>query len=338
MEARWTLGLLLVTALMAGCIGGDATDEPVLKNRAEVTGSSGGIQGVVTDPAVQPIEGATLTLVETSASTRTASDGSFAFSNVLPGVYTIRADAPEFISAQVEAVVRAGEVSVTDVILANLPSTLPYSQQIEFTGFVECSVATPVILFSVCSFVNSNLGSNVTNDHFTFPFVLDPAPWQIVAELSWQAGQPLASEITMLLENPDHFNDNGRLFGRETGLSPLILRVDRAKIHEMDANFTAVCEGEEEPVGSRSPDQYCLPSYAEEGGDLYTRLFVWFYGDAPTGLALQQRYDLIITTFHHAPACADYSMLLGNTCPQPELPAEEDLGEDAEAEEEEESG
>ena len=75
-----------------------------------------GLTGVVEDPSGAVIPGATLTLVDgtTGEARRTASDGSgrFRFENVLPGSYTLRAQAEEFQTLELPITVGAQPMEI----------------------------------------------------------------------------------------------------------------------------------------------------------------------------------------------------------------------------------
>lgn len=347
MQRSWMLALLLLGAALSGCVGADdeQTSDVDLQNKARATSDTGGIQGVVTDPAIQPVEGATVTIQELGRSTETATDGSFAFSEITPSTYTLEITADGFLSTDRQIDVRADDVLNVDVVLTNRPSITPYSQQIEFKGFVECSLATPVVLVAVCAIPNSVLsfvtgGGNATNDRFLFTFPIEEDPWQMVTEVRWDAGQPLGESLSMIVEPDGLPNDDKTEFGGLRGTSPLIYSTDRARFAEVDLNTTKVCNEELDPESdfSASRESYCNRAYIDEGGLVWVRLFVsntdlTGQGVPTGGVAVQQSYDLVVTTFYHAPACEDYSLFEQNTCAQLDTPPEPDpadsVGEDA---------
>ena len=313
---------LLAAAPLTGCIGGDdGTPEKLLKNRATVSDTAGGIEGLVTDPAVQPVEGALVTVVESGATGRTASDGSYAISNVLPGTYTVLFESEGFVGTQQEIVVRSGQVSTLDVLLAHLPSVQPYVQQIEFTGFVECSAAAVLYSVAACGLVNLVGGGNTTNDRFMFTWDVDPNLHQVVAEISWDPNTALGDRLSFSVEPLGIPNEGQTTYASGSGTGPLVLTADLTRIHEVDVNMTAICNGEKEPtseIAPSSPEAYCRPPLFEEGGGMQARIFVSGFSGAPVpiGVAAQQEYHVLITMFHHAPACEDYSIFLSNECPQ----------------------
>ncbi len=350
MPRQTVLALTLAAALLfAGCLGIGGDDEadsqdPELQSKARTTADTGGIQGVVTDPAIQPIDGATITLSQTGDATQSAQDGSFAFSEVQPASYTMRIEADGFIGTEQEVTVRSGQVSTIDIIIAQKPSIEPFSQAIEKAGFVECSVRAGVG-FAACAVPNLLLGNNATNDKFLFDFPLESNPWQMVSEMSWDANQPLGSTLDLIIEPNGISNDVRTEFGSTLGESPLVINTDRKRFAEIDLNTTRICNGEMDDPGPISPNReaYCNRNYVEEGGEGQARVFVSGPIAVPVpgtpqtnpvtlrvGFAVQQEYDLVITAFYNAPACEEYSIFNGNTCDQMSSPPEQDPADEVE--------
>ena len=87
--------------------------------RAQISSSTGAIQGSVTDPQNSAISGAkvvlTNTATESSAETTTLGDGTFVFPLLVPGKYNIRVTAQGFESSQLDGVT----VEITRVTNAN---------------------------------------------------------------------------------------------------------------------------------------------------------------------------------------------------------------------------
>ncbi|MGH2669815.1 MAG: carboxypeptidase-like regulatory domain-containing protein, partial [bacterium] len=272
--------LLLAVPLSAGCLGGDdasAEERVRLKNRAAVSDRAGGIEGLVTDPAIAPVAAADVFVIQTGATTSTADDGSFAFSNVAPGAYTLQVSAEGYIGTELPVEVLAGRVSTVDIILAVLPSTLPFFQTREFTGFVECSVRTPAVGVAVCAIPNTELGGNVTNDRFLFSWPVEPDLWQLTAELSWEANNPAAAWMSFPIEPIGIPNEGQTFYARGFATTPIVHNVQRDRILEVDANMTAICNGELAPDGTlapQEPDAYCRDPLVEAGGEIWARIFV----------------------------------------------------------------
>jgi len=117
----WILSLLVVAAVMV----------PSLMAQSTI---SGDLTGTVTDPSGAVVSGATVTLKsDASGQTRTTtsgSNGTYRFSLLAPGNYTITVSAPNFSKAQSKAAVNVGQATIADVKLAVGTA----SQTIEVTG------------------------------------------------------------------------------------------------------------------------------------------------------------------------------------------------------------
>lgn len=327
------IALILVTPALTGCLGFGGEDGGQdggleTKSRADVSSQTGGIEGVVTDEAIQAVENANVTLVEIGEETQTAADGSFAFSKVQPGSYTIKVEAGGFISTERTVEVSQNEVSTLEIVLAHEPTVQPYSQQFEFKGFLECSTHTVVVGIAVCSIPNIFF-ENSTNDRFIFFHETEPNAWQMVTELQWEPTQPTAERMVLIVEPEGIYNDNDVTFAEDEGSGPIVLNTGRERMVEVIENLQSTCE-EEDATGSN--EEYCNRRYIEEGGTLAIRVFVEGMqqfstpeGNVSTvGVALQQPFTIINTIFYNTPACEDYSVFEDNTCPQQKAPPEDD--------------
>jgi len=85
---------------------------------------TGTIQGTVRDSDGNPIEGARLTFhskdTETSGQTRTAKDGTYTSEALPPGVYTVRADAQDYLLAETSVTVQTGAAATADFKLEEI--------------------------------------------------------------------------------------------------------------------------------------------------------------------------------------------------------------------------
>src|SRR5688572_994249 len=92
--------LCTVLLLLAGCAepAGPDADTPA-GSEVLFSDESGAIEGVVTDDALSPIAGATVTILETLETALTQEGGKFQFSNLAPGTVSIAVEAPGFQAA-----------------------------------------------------------------------------------------------------------------------------------------------------------------------------------------------------------------------------------------------
>ncbi len=313
--------LLLAAPLLGGCLGGadgEGEDQAALtKQRADVNDRLGGVEGVVTDEAIQPFEGANVTLEETGTSVRTDTDGSFAFSLLEPGTYTISVRGQGLVSSQQIIDVTAGEITPVDFILTRTFTDQPFTQQQEWAAFIECGAATSNPVFSltvaVCSVPNSvleevGLGGNATNDEFITSLEFEAPLETLVWEAKWSGGGPLANSLWMAADIQGHAqltSGNWTVFVDTAVESPFLTRVNRTTLDEISAFFSEECEA--------GGDSYCGYAFEEQGWPITFRTFTspdCLPGASPVSACtpIQLRVDHVFTSFYNAPAPEGYSV------------------------------
>ncbi len=323
----WLLAVVLVTAGMAGCLGGDdQTGQGDLQQTAVADADTGGIQGVVTDTAVQPVEGANVTLVETNQTVQTASDGSYAFSQVPPGTYTVAFRADAFVSTSKEVSVQVNEISTLDVLLSHLQSQSPFTQVFELQGFFECGVEVgwnvsqappPADYFflgvAVCAYPNSIMedltgSGNATNDKFAHVFELEAPIDTMVYEMTWEASTQFSQWMTTRVEVEGFANSQNGTFFRTQGPSPIHVRLEKDVFEETSEVYQQACE--------EGNDDYCGYSFWDSGWPLQSRVFPAWQCASETGggcVAAQQEFTHLITAFYNQEAPPGYSVVEGNS-------------------------
>ncbi len=322
------LSALLLTTALAGCLGGDedSSGDQVLKEQAKAGDRTGGIQGVVTDTAIQPVEGANVTLLEIDQTATTASDGSYAFSDLEPGTYTVSVNASGFVSTRNETQVSAGQVNNVDFLLTHLQSTEAYTQVFELKGFFECGAEAGwdlrdeapdnpapfdggrYFFLGVAACAGANIAGNTTNDKFMHIFELDPPLNTVIYEMQWEANSQTSEWLGTQLEVEGFSNDAIGRFWRHQGPSPVYERLDEPVWENLSANFTEACEN--------GTDDYCGYSFRDEGWPLQTRVFpAWQCQtqDAGACVVAQQEFTHYISAFYNAPAPEGYSIVNGTT-------------------------
>ncbi len=322
--------LLMAIALLAvgltGCIGGDDSDEPLQKERADVTADLGGVEGVVTDDAVQPVEGANVTLQELDRTTQTASDGSYAFSKIEPGAYTVVFRSDGFITAQETVTVQAGQAAILDVILTHAASQQAFMQQQELAGFIECGLgwetdpnplpgATSNAV-AICA-VPQGLpgGENSTNDRFSHLFELEAPLDTMVYEISIPGdGGPAGSTVLSLdmwIEG-FVFEERANVFDNVDAQDGHLIRVEQGDWDQISQNFTETCAGSN---GTEADDTFCGYNFRDRGWPLVVRAFAdGSCIDAPASACapIQQDFTHFISAFYNQPAPEGFSVLEGS--------------------------
>lgn len=338
------LALALLAPALAGCLGvggdddGSGSDGLDTKSRAEVTSDEGGIEGVVTDPAVQAVEEASVSLEELGVSTTTQDDGSFAFSNVQPGAYTLNITKDGFIPTERSIEVDAGTVATVEVVLTHQPTTTPYMQQFEFKGFMECSAGVAggafILSSNVCS--EGPLG-DATNTETVFTHEIQPNPWQIVTEVDWEPATPISDRFWLSAETIGFSNAWKVAYTNVQETAPIVSVTDRQDLTNIARNFTAICEGEEDPetTSNQASDAYCNHDPIDAGAEIYVEVSAQSGGQTTVntpdplfpvgvGASVQQDFTIFQTVFYNAPACEGYSIIEDNRCDQMDAPPEED--------------
>lgn len=328
MRAR-LLALLLLLPALAGCFGSDeASQGQGNLNSAQVDRDTGGIEGIVTDPAVQPIQGANVTLVELNRSATTAEDGSYAISRVEPGSYTLRVEAERFLPQEQEVDVSVGSVEQVDVILAHERFREPFQQAIEMKGFVECGIGwkqevvpAPSSLLrdsalAACAVPNLLLpGGNATNDRFLHRFQLEPPLTEVVYELAWDEGTtPATAPPLRTIMEVQGFINAGNLsrIMDVRGHSPIRVDLTKADWDGLEQNFTDKCNGEN---GTEQDDDWCGMNFRSTGWDMVLRVFATgdcFSTPAAGCGVVQQEFTHFVSAFYNQPAPEGYGLTDGS--------------------------
>ena len=131
---------------------------------------TGTIQGTVRDSDGNPVEGARVVYrskdTETSGQTRSAKDGTYASEALPPGVYTVRADAQDYLLAEVSVTVQANASATADFKLEEI-NPGPARQESKIAGDVVNTL--PINGRNYLSAARTEAGSQVVDGG-----VLDP--------------------------------------------------------------------------------------------------------------------------------------------------------------------
>lgn len=136
----WTLTLVMVSVTLAGCAG-DADPSGIRSTDdaagpAEVTHTTGGIEGQVLDDEARPVVAAVVELVKTGNTTKTDAQGRYSFSNLDPGTFELRITRGGYEGEGRTVQVVAGQVAQANVILTLLAFDVPYSELQLFEGHI----------------------------------------------------------------------------------------------------------------------------------------------------------------------------------------------------------
>ena len=186
--------LLVVLITLAGCSGTAADVVPTETGSAfvpgEVTDSTGAVEGVVVDTALQPLENATVQLLQANKEgsvvqeTLSTVGGAFAFSLVSPGDYRVRAALEGFGFASRLVSIEAGTSSKVQLTLDETASTDPYLMTFIKSGYLSCSVAA--VFFPTqnrCPGDEANGNSSIRFDvPEGFAFLVSESQWDAPGE------------------------------------------------------------------------------------------------------------------------------------------------------------
>lgn len=173
------IALLLLGALTAGC-GQPAAVQEVLvhSNKPVIVNSTvqnptlarsddappvpqvdpGHISGVVVDSAIRPLPGAIVRLPGLDLQDPARRDGSFSFTELLPGAYLVRANASGYFPAEAVVAVQSGQMTRIKFVLEPVPPPTPYHVTQTFNGFAQITddgLLARGLYCNACTFVAS---------------------------------------------------------------------------------------------------------------------------------------------------------------------------------------
>jgi len=256
-------GLLMLAVALAGCSdSGSKTNEgekpPISVGPVEE--GKGVIIGVVVDDSIRPIVGATVMVVGHDLTTKTDEAGAFAFKDLEPGSYFVKASKPGYRETQqsVEVVADVKDPKVTRLLLEIDPETTPYFQgPFKWDAYLECTVG---------AFVDEgNYGSvNCGTDYVvsgesgnTMSYELDGVPTYVQSEIVWTGAGEVGSSLVASHNIPDASHQDGvDDYTQQFGSSPLVLRSNETQFSERGVgtefplNIRLFASGQEGDPGS----------------------------------------------------------------------------------------
>lgn len=219
--------LAMTTVAFAGCAEGTepapVDDETIADDQVRATSTTGVIRGVVVDSAIAPIVGATVSIKSLELETQTLEDGSFAFSDLEPGVYFIDVSKLGYTSVQSSATVEAGvdKPPVVRVQLEEDLESLPFTTLEVFAGYLQCGAG-----FGGVGALNPCALTESVNT-FDIPALPDLNTSQL--EMFWKGTNAFGDGLGLGIYNPSTTASD---FVGVDGGSPLNLRVSGDRIEE----------------------------------------------------------------------------------------------------------
>ncbi len=144
------IAVLLVTVTLAGCSGSSTpeSNEIIVESAASPEGGEvptvpdppkkgqrGHLAGFVVDDSLRPIPGVAVTLPGIDLTDESDRDGSFAFADLLPGPYLLRANYTGHQSLEAVVKIKSDEFTRVKVVLKRIPPPEPYHETFKFAGF-----------------------------------------------------------------------------------------------------------------------------------------------------------------------------------------------------------
>lgn len=249
-----TVGFLVLSALLAGCLQGDDTDL-VDDGDSDVSAQGlGTVRGTIITVNLEPVEGATIQLVKDSdlvADSATDAQGDFRITDVEPGDYRLQVTSP-----CCRENVRPVTVVADDVVSVNLQMELfsdddlerPRVERHEWTGFLACTLSfynppgphhgenvggVPLGVSGVnaCGLVEI-VAEGATDDDFLRVFEIQRGLKTIVGGMEWRApGASLGDELSISMEINGRPNQAPR-YTSAVGESPVEFRAEAGFVEE----------------------------------------------------------------------------------------------------------
>lgn len=217
------LAALLVVALaIAGCSGGQDADPGAGPAPAQ-SDSIPMLHGYVFDPAIRPLEGATVKVLDTNVSSTTTDEGFFGFGGLPTEQFlVIVATMPGYIPSS-KQVTLAPDVPVRlNFTLEPQPVAAPYREIIPFEGFVGCQAA-----FAVSDTNNTLDCNNGLEQRPRLDFAVGPDLAGAVIEVFWEPFTPAAESMGLRLETLE-LGQLNIVLGQVLGPSPLRISVPQS--------------------------------------------------------------------------------------------------------------
>lgn len=143
------------------------------------------VSGVVNDEEARPVPGATVQLVALNRTRTTDAAGAFVFENVPVGFHVVRADATDFLAAEVTARPAGDGGTASVVLVLQRFAEEPYSQTVQFQGIMQCAAEYLIISPSCDTLLEAGGGPSVTQDETSFGFQVAPNWRTLVLDLDF---------------------------------------------------------------------------------------------------------------------------------------------------------
>lgn len=196
----WLLALFMLP--LSGCAGtpshatqAGGQDAPLAPEEPE----TGTLEGIVADAEAQPVAGVEVSLVETLATQTTNANGTFRFTGLQPGAYTLVATRLGYEQAARQADVAAGQTTRLDVTLAALRVTQdPYHFTVNHVAHIVAGNALATTIWY--QGVNESAYNSLACSPCRFGIYIDRGPADVLTEPVWEraVSAPYVNEMIFI--------------------------------------------------------------------------------------------------------------------------------------------
>lgn len=215
------VALLVVALAAAGCMGGKDNDPGA--GTVTEPGAIPMLHGYVFDPALRPLEGATVKVIDVNASFATTDEGFFGFEELPTEQFlVIVATKPGFIPASKQVTLVPDTPVRLNFTLQPEPVAVPYRTVLPFEGLIGCQAAT------VVSTTNNTFDcNNGLEERRRYDFSVEADLAGAVIEVYWEPTTQAAASLGLRLETLE-LGQLNIVLGDVVGPSPLRVSVPQS--------------------------------------------------------------------------------------------------------------
>lgn len=197
--------LAALIVFVSGCVDSSSSEGPAADSTEapppSVTADTGSIEGVLVDEEGQPVQAATVALVELDLQTKSDDAGKFVFNELTPGTFKLLAERLGYQSIAKSVDVKAGEITQARFVMSAIEILDEgFFRMTQYDGLVQCSVSifTPI---NPCGGVTGE-----DKDSWIFTIDRNLTFKEGIFELVWKATGPEPIGKHMELEVCDDLN------------------------------------------------------------------------------------------------------------------------------------
>lgn len=308
---------IIIGSMFAGCIGSEGTSTgagstsgpQVVDGPATFNETAGAVDGVVLNEETLPIEGVVVALLQGQtpiSQVLTDVAGHFLFNNVAPGVYTVAAAKLGYSAVVKRVEVSAGEVTSASMVIEAIEIYTPYHKTFQVTGYFECSYQAgnkgPCFFPVVGTNTSAVPVDPWVNNKRQFNYGAPAGAMTVLNEMQWtQTTAATGDAMSVFFSYQERTGSHW--YCDAASSSPIYMRWDRAQ------NDDGSWDDDEDEAGSCLDGNSQLPdsepqTIPMDGSQIFTSRANTGPSNLPGlstagfGMAFQQSFDMVITSFH----------------------------------------